>query len=175
MEKLLFSCREVPGLTVAAEICEDLWAAAPPSVAHAMAGANVIVNLSASDETVGKADYRRELVKSQSARLLCAYIYATAGYGESTQDLVFGGQHLICENGVVLKEAEMFQNQSAEAVLDINRLSEERRRISTWHEEKRGRISYSRVFPSCRGDKTGAVYRSQSLCAGQPGRKRKAL
>ena len=91
----------------------------------------------ASDETVGKADYRRELVKSQSARLLCAYIYATAGYGESTQDLVFGGQHLICENGVVLKEAEMFQNQSAEAVLDINRLSEERRRISTWHEEKR--------------------------------------
>ena len=137
MEKLLFSCREMPGLTVAAEICEDLWAAAPPSVAHAMAGANVIVNLSASDETVGKADYRRELVKSQSARLLCAYIYATAGYGESTQDLVFGGQHLICENGVVLKEAEMFQNQSAEAVLDINRLSEERRRISTWHEEKR--------------------------------------
>ena len=97
MEKLLFSCREMPGLTVAAEICEDLWAAAPPSIAHAMAGANVIVNLSASDETVGKADYRRELVKSQSARLLCAYIYATAGYGESTQDLVFGGQHLICE------------------------------------------------------------------------------
>ena len=110
MEKLLFFLQGNAGLTVAAEICEDLWAAAPPSVAHAMAGANVIVNLSASDETVGKADYRRELVKSQSARLLCAYIYATAGYGESTQDLVFGGQHLICENGVVLKEAEMFQN-----------------------------------------------------------------
>lgn len=100
--RLLFTCEEMPGLTVAAEICEDLWAPCPPSVGHAMAGANVVVNLSASDETVGKTEYRRSLVKGQSARLLCAYIYATAGNGESTQDLVFGGQNLICENGSLL-------------------------------------------------------------------------
>lgn len=135
--QLLFTCEDMPSLRVAAEICEDLWAPNPPSVSHAMAGATVIVNLSASDETVGKADYRRELVKSQSARLLCAYVYATAGYGESTQDLVFGGQHLICENGVVLGEAKMFQNEAIEAVLDLQRLKGERRRISTWEQESK--------------------------------------
>lgn len=133
--QILFTCEDMPSLRVAAEICEDLWAPDPPSVSHAMAGATVIVNLSASDETVGKADYRRELVKSQSARLLCAYVYATAGYGESTQDLVFGGQHLICENGAVLEEAKMFQNQGIQAVLDLQRLTGERRRISTWERE----------------------------------------
>lgn len=133
---LLFTCQEMPGLTVAAEICEDLWAPNPPSVAHAMAGANLIVNLSASDETVGKSEYRRELVKSQSARLLCGYIYAAAGNGESTQDLVFGGQNLICENGSILAEAEMFKNQTIYADFDIQRLQGERRRISTWEEEK---------------------------------------
>ena len=79
--RLLFTCEDLPGLTVAAEICEDLWATCPPSVEHAIAGANVIVNLSASDETAGKTEYRRNLVKGQSARLLCGYIYATAGNG----------------------------------------------------------------------------------------------
>ena len=133
----LFVCEDLPGLCVAAEICEDLWSPCPPSTAHAMAGANVIVNLSASDETVGKSDYRRELVKGQSARLLCAYLYATAGNGESTQDLVFGGQSLICENGAVLAEAKMFANETIYGVLDIQRLMGERRRISTWQEEQR--------------------------------------
>lgn len=133
---LLFICEELPGLTVAAEICEDLWAPAPPSVAHAMAGATIIVNLSASDETVGKADYRRALVKGQSARLLCGYVYATAGNGESTQDLVFGGQNLICEDGSVLAEAEMFQNQTIYGTFDIQKLCGERQRISTWEGEQ---------------------------------------
>ena len=87
--RLLFTCEDLPGLTVAAEICEDLWAACPPSVEHAIAGANVIVNLSASDETAGKTEYRRNLVKGQSARLLCGYIYATAGNGESTPGFGF--------------------------------------------------------------------------------------
>lgn len=132
---LLFTCEEMPELTVAAEICEDLWAPNPPSIKHAMSGASVIVNLSASDETVGKADYRRELVKGQSARLLCGYIYAAAGNGESTQDLVFGGQNLICEDGSVLAEAEMFQNQTVYGTLDLQKLRGERRRISTWEEE----------------------------------------
>ena len=133
---LLFTCEELPGLTVAAEICEDLWAPAPPSVAHAMAGATVIVNLSASDETVGKSDYRRALIKGQSARLLCGYVYATAGNGESTQDLVFGGQNLICEDGSVLAEAEMFQNQTIYGTFDIQKLCGERQRISTWEVEQ---------------------------------------
>lgn len=142
--RLLFTCEEMPGLTVAAEICEDLWAPCPPSVGHAMAGANVVVNLSASDETVGKTEYRRSLVKGQSARLLCAYIYATAGNGESTQDLVFGGQNLICENGSLLAEAPLFANETIYGVLDIQKLKGERRRISTWQQEMDG--SYLKIF-----------------------------
>ena len=133
--RLLFTCEDLPGLTVAAEICEDLWAACPPSVEHAIAGANVIVNLSASDETAGKTEYRRNLVKGQSARLLCGYIYATAGNGESTQDLVFGGQNLICEDGRILSEAPLFENKTIYGVLDIQKLRGERRRISTWKPE----------------------------------------
>ena len=84
--KLLFSCPQMPGMKVAVEICEDLWVPNPPSVGHALAGANVIVNLSAGDEITGKDTYRRELVKGQSARLICGYIYATAGEGESSTD-----------------------------------------------------------------------------------------
>lgn len=129
---LLFSCREIPNLTVAAEICEDLWVPQPPSVCHALAGATVIVNLSASDEMVGKDSYRRSLVASQSARLVCAYIYSTAGEGESTQDLVFGGHHLIAENGVILSEAERFGNQIVCTELDVDRLAGERRRMTTF-------------------------------------------
>ena len=134
--KVLFECEEMPQLCVAVEICEDVWIPASPGLFHAMAGANVIVNLSASDEIAGKSEYRRELIKGQSARLLCGYVYATAGNGESTQDLVFGGQNLICENGSLLAEAQLFKNETIYAVLDIQKLRGERRRISTWLEEK---------------------------------------
>ena len=99
---LLFECRGTPELVFAAEICEDLWAAEPPSISLALGGATLIANLSASNETIGKDSYRRELVNSQSARLLCGYVYASAGSGESTQDLVFGGHDIIAENGIVL-------------------------------------------------------------------------
>ena len=85
-----------------AEICEDLWVTAPPSQRLAAAGATVIVNLSASDEVVGKAAYRRNLVTGQSGRLVCAYLYADAGAGESSQDMVFAGHNLIAENGALL-------------------------------------------------------------------------
>ncbi|MCI5648954.1 MAG: NAD(+) synthase [Fusicatenibacter sp.] len=129
---LLFACRQMPHLIAAAEICEDLWTPAPPSVNHALAGATVIVNLSASDEMVGKDSYRRSLVSSTSARLICGYIYATAGEGESTTDLVFGGQHLIAENGIVLAEAARFENQMTSADLDVDRLVSERRRMTTY-------------------------------------------
>ena len=104
---MIFTCEEMPKLQIAAEICEDLWVPNPPSVAHAYHGANLIVNLSASDEVVGKDSYRRSLVSAQSARLLCGYIYATAGEGESTQDVVYGGQNLIAENLSQLSESQV--------------------------------------------------------------------
>lgn len=95
--KLLFSCRTMPELVLAAELCEDVWVPCPPSISHALAGATVIANCSASDETTGKDRYRYDLICGQSARLVCGYIYANAGEGESTQDLVFGGQNIIAE------------------------------------------------------------------------------
>ena len=107
----IFCCDQMPELRVAAEICEDLWTPQPPSIAHALAGANVIVNLSASDETTGKDRYRTALVAGQSARLLCGYVYASAGDGESTQDVVYSGHNIIAENGTVLKEAKRFANE----------------------------------------------------------------
>ena len=129
---LLFSCENMVDLCVAAEICEDLWVPNPPSVHHALAGASVICNLSASDEMVGKGGYRRDLVAGQSARLVCAYLYATAGEGESTTDLVFGGQNLIAENGTVLAESATFENETNVATIDVQRLASERRRMSTF-------------------------------------------
>ncbi|MDE5766277.1 MAG: NAD(+) synthase [Clostridia bacterium] len=117
--------------TVAAEICEDLWAPDSPSIRLAKAGANIIVNLSASNETVGKAEYRRNLVKMQSAKLICGYVYANAGNGESTTDLVFAGHNIICENGVILSESKPFENGLIYGEIDLNFLENERRRMSS--------------------------------------------
>ena len=127
-----FHCAEIPGLIVAAEICEDLWVPNPPSVAAAMAGATVIVNLSASNENTGKSLYRTALVQNQSARLICGYIYASAGEGESTTDLVFSGHNLIVENGTVLKQSQRFKNEIIYSELDIHKLRSERRRMTTY-------------------------------------------
>ncbi len=132
---LLFTCTNVKGLTVGCEICEDLWVANPPSTNHALMGATVIVNLSASNETVGKDAYREMLVKSASARLLCAYIYASAGEGESTQDLVFGGHNLIAENGSVLVQSKRFAGETIIGDIDVHRMLSERRRMGTFGEE----------------------------------------
>ncbi|MDO5337267.1 MAG: NAD(+) synthase [Eubacteriales bacterium] len=129
---LLFACQEVPHLIVAAEICEDLWVPCPPSIRHAMAGATVLVNLSASDEVVGKEAYRRQMVTGQAARLVCGYIYASAGEGESTQDLVFGGHSLIAENGTLLAESARFENEIIYGDLDVERLSLERLKMTTY-------------------------------------------
>lgn len=131
--KMLFSCENVKNLVVAAEICEDVWVACPPSTQHAQAGAILIVNCSASDETTGKDIYRRALISGQSARLVCGYVYANAGEGESTQDLVFGGQNLVCENGNVLAQTKRFKNGVAVADLDLQRLVNERRRMNTYY------------------------------------------
>lgn len=129
---LLFACKDMPELVVAAEICEDAWIPCPPSIRHATAGATVIVNCSASDETTGKESYRRSLITGHSASLVCGYVYANAGEGESTQDLVFGGQNLIAENGNLLKESRRFENQVIYAELDLERLLHERRRMTTF-------------------------------------------
>ena len=129
---LLFQCEKMPRLKVAAELCEDLWVPAPPSIRHAINGAHIIVNLSASDEMVGKDSYRRTLVSGQSARLICGYIYASAGEGESTQDLVFGGQNMIAENGSMLAESRRFENGIIYSEIDVQRLADERRRMSTY-------------------------------------------
>ena len=128
----LFTCLELPELVIAAELCEDLWTMNPPSIGHAMHGAMLIVNLSASDETTGKPAYRRELVKGQSARLLCGYIYASAGDGESTQDVVYSGHNLIAENGRLLAESELFDAQTISTEIDVSRLASERRRMTTF-------------------------------------------
>ena len=129
---LIFYCEAFPKLRIAVEICEDLWSPQPPSIRHALAGADVIVNLSASDEATGKDAYRRSLIGGQSARLLCGYIYASAGDGESTQDVVYAGHSMIAENGHILAESERFSNGILYSELDVERLMAERRRINTF-------------------------------------------
>lgn len=139
----LFVCKEMEGLCVAAEICEDLWVPQPPSIHHALAGATVIVNLSASDEATGKDKYRESLVTGQSARLISGYIYASAGEGESSTDLVFGGHSLIAENGILLKESRRFMNEIIYGDMDIRRLISERRRMTTFRQQ--GQEEYEKI------------------------------
>ena len=129
---LLFECRDMPELVFAAEICEDLWAAEPPSISLALGGATIIANLSASNETIGKDAYRRELVNSQSARLLCGYVYASAGSGESTQDLVFSGHDIIAENGIVIAESKLYSTGLTVTEIDVQKLASERRRNTSF-------------------------------------------
>lgn len=158
--QLLFEEKSVEGLIVSAEICEDVWSAVPPSIGAAREGAVIIVNCSASDETVGKAAYRKALIEGQSARLLCGYVYANAGEGESTTDLVFGGHNIIAENGAALAEGKRFENGMICSEIDIKRLWSERRRNTTFQmsDERRllripfhagmGETCLTRTFPS---------------------------
>lgn len=158
--QLLFEEKSIDGLIVSAEICEDVWSAVPPSIGAAREGAVIIVNCSASDETVGKAAYRKALIEGQSARLLCGYVYANAGEGESTTDLVFGGHNIIAENGAALAEGKRFENGMICSEIDIKRLWSERRRNTTFQmsDERRllripfhigmGETCLTRTFPS---------------------------
>ncbi|NCA92052.1 NAD(+) synthase, partial [bacterium] len=126
---ILFRCKSLSEFCVGCEICEDLWVTTPPSNSHAINGANIIVNLSASNETVSKADYRRSLVCSQSARLACGYVYSDAGEGESTTDVVFAGHNLIAENGKLLKETQLFENGLIVSEIDVKFLAYEKSRL----------------------------------------------
>ena len=142
---LIFQSDVIDGLAVGCEICEDLWVPDPPSTSLAMAGANIIVNLSASNETVGKAEYRRGLVGMTSSRLLCAYVYCSAAEGESTQDLVFSGHNIIAENGRILSETKRFEAGTARADIDIKRLMSERRRMTTFDVPLKAVDGFTRV------------------------------
>ena len=146
-EKILFGGKEIPfgpqllfvenqmaNLIVSAEICEDVWSPVPPSIEAAREGATVIVNCSASNETIGKASYREALISGQSARLISGYIYANAGEGESTTDLVFGGHNLIAENGTILAEAKRFSNGIIYTEFDVQKIANERRKNTTFTE-----------------------------------------
>lgn len=141
---LLFCEKNIEGLVVSAEICEDVWSPVPPSIQAAREGAVIIVNCSASDETIGKLEYRERLIAGQSARLICGYVYANAGEGESTTDLVFGGHDMIAENGSVLASERVGEGMICSEI-DIQRLIGERRKNTTFTVEKEGtsvRISF---------------------------------
>ncbi len=131
--QILFQAKGMEELVVAAEICEDVWSPIPPSIQAALEGATVIVNCSASDETIGKDTYRRALISGQSARLISGYIYANAGEGESTTDLVFGGHNIIAENGTILKESSRYVNEIIYSEIDLQRIIGERRKNTTFH------------------------------------------
>lgn len=130
--QILFQAKGMEELVVAAEICEDVWSPIPPSIQAALEGATVIVNCSASDETIGKDTYRRALISGQSARLISGYIYANAGEGESTTDLVFGGHNIIAENGTILKESSRYVNEIIYSEIDLQRIIGERRKNTTF-------------------------------------------
>ena len=132
LEDTVFICKELPELTFGIEICEDMWVSSPPSERLARSGAVIIFNLSTSDEVIGKADYRRTLVKSRSGSLACTYAYADSGIGESTQDMVFAGHDIIAENGSVIAESRLFSKGLIIADTDIKKLDYERRRMNTF-------------------------------------------
>ena len=157
---ILFTAKQMEHLIVAAEICEDVWSPVPPSIEAVREGATVIVNCSASDETIGKATYRESLIEGQSARLIAGYIYSNAGEGESTTDQVFGGHNLIAENGTILAESKRFENGIIYSEIDVNRLMSERRKNTTFKTAKERTLTrvpfdieiteteLTRVFPS---------------------------
>ncbi|HEY8389720.1 MAG TPA: NAD(+) synthase, partial [Clostridia bacterium] len=127
--KQIFVHNEIKNFSLGVEICEDLWVIEPPSIKYIKAGATIIANLSASNEIIGKADYRKLLVASQSGRGVCGYIYSDAGSGESSTDMVFAGHNIIAENGTILQESSLFYTGLTVTEIDIDKLSNERLRM----------------------------------------------
>ena len=137
-----FTCCDMDDFSFGVEICEDLWVAESPSIRLAQSGAAIICNLSCSDDLIGKAQYRRDLVKMQSAKLCCGYVYCDAGFGESTTDMVFSAQNVIAENGTIVSESCRFNNGITYADIDVERLMSERRKTNTY-------IGYTPDSDSC--------------------------
>lgn len=142
--RLIFCARNIEGLRVSCEICEDMWVSSPPSIEHTENGATVILNMSASDEVIGKDSFRKMLITAHSARTISAYIYADAGDGESTTDMVFGGHNIICECGKVLSEAQLFSNGIIYSVIDVEKISLLRRKMTTFNTKNRS--DYERIY-----------------------------
>ncbi len=176
----------MPFFSVHVELCEDLWAPIPPSSFAALAGATVLVNLSASNITVGKSGYRHQLVGQQSARCLAAYVYSSAGAGESSTDMAWDGQALIYENGELLAESERFSGQShlTTGDVDLERVSRERMRQTSFGQSVRRHAAELQRLPDhCvharsdarPADAAAAVDRALSLCAGRSQPSRRAL
>lgn len=132
--QILFKAKGMEELIVSAEICEDVWSPIPPSIMAATEGATILVNCSASSETYGKDGYRTSLISGQSARMIAGYVYANAGAGESTTDLVFGGHNIIAENGTVLRESRRYMNDVIYSEIDVHRLLNERRKNTTFQQ-----------------------------------------
>ena len=171
---ILVEALDRPDFRLACEICEDVWVLDPPSTRHVLAGATVIANTSASDETVGKDSYRRELIRSTSARLVSVYCYANAGDGESTTDLVFGGQDIIAENGSVVTEGKRFDTGLYIADVDLQRITQERARMTTFPDiDDALRDEYSIVkFRFAEAvETTGTEAEKVSAADAQPGKK----
>ncbi len=166
---ILFEAENFPGFSVAAEICEDIWVANPPSTEHAAAGASILINLSASNETIGKSAYRELLVKSASARLLAAYVYASAGDGESTQDVVFSGHNLIAENGTMLAESKCFACGILYGDVDVLRLQMERRKMNTFHTSNREAYLIVEIEFSIEECRLTRTFNSQPFVPSDPG------
>src|ERR1051325_519817 len=133
---LLFADELFPQVVVGVEICEDLWTPVPPSCFQALAGAKVLVDLSASNEVIGKAGYRRQLVQGQSGRCIAGYVYTSNGVDESTTDVVFGGHAIIAENGSLLAESPRFQREDALVIsdIDVERLQNDRQKTNSFHD-----------------------------------------
>jgi NAD+ synthase (glutamine-hydrolysing) len=144
---IVFECVNVPGFVLGVEICEDLWMPTPPSSAQAVAGATVLVNLSASNEVIGKASYRRQLVAGQSGRCVAGYVYSSCGVGESTTDIVFGGHCLVAENGNILAESERFRRGDHLLVtdLDLDRLTHDRIQTNSFNDARGFAEKFRRV------------------------------
>ena len=167
---LLFAADDVAGLVVHVEVCEDMWIPVPPSAEAALAGATVLLNLSGSPITVGRAEDRKLLCRSASSRCLAAYVYAAAGQGESSTDLAWDGQTTIFENGVLLAETERFADGDRRAVadVDLDLLLQERRRMGTFddnrraHAERTGRVPPDRLHARPAGHRSRAAARRSS-------------
>ena len=142
----------MPNFVVSAEICEDVWAPNPPSVEAALMGATVIANCSASAEAVGKDAYRADLVKGQSARTMAGYVYANAGEGESTTDVVYGAHNIIAENGVILGESPRFVNEIIYSEIDVDRIVSERRKNTSFQPIEKGQEMMAIPFALCMED-----------------------
>ncbi len=171
---MIFRCDVMPQLKVGVEICEDLWVACPPSIRHTYAGATVIANLSASNEIAGKAEYRKNLINMQSSKLICGYIYASTGEGESTQDVVFSGHNVIAENGRILAESGLLGHETVYSEIDVEALEIDRRRNNNFEIDDSEHTYIDFHLEECVTSLSRIVKKTPFVPAGEEKRNRRA-